>query len=268
MNAPRIAVIIPCHNAADTLAEAVHSVLMQAAVSSIWIVDDHSTDRSRLVAQELAEPHPEKIKLLHMPSHSGAAHARNWAALHVQEPYIAFLDADDIYERYALDAPAYAFRIMPELAAIRLALHPFGWPERYTAHEQFAQAWWRIEMLGAGNLIIKRNIYLAAGGFPHDDLFKRFGGEDAAFNLALYNNLDIGTLFDQPGVHYRHKNGSHGERMLNALLYNQQPEGITPADMQAADAVTARIKQNLNDVRLMLGSGGDGKVIPLVVEEG
>ena len=268
MSTPQIAVIIPCYNAAETLAESVHSALMQAAVNSIWVVNDGSTDHSQRIAQQLAQQHPEKIKHLDMPTRSGASLARNWAALHVSEPHIAFLDADDVYERYALDAPAHAFRAMPELAAIRLALHPLNWPEHYTGHEQFAQAWWRIEMLGAGNLIIKRNIYLAAGGFPHDELFKRFGGEDAAFNLALYNDsLTIGTLFDQPGVHYRHKKDSHGERMLNALLYAKHPEHITPADMQAADAVTNRIKHSLNDVRQTLGNGSDGKVVPLVVEE-
>ena len=268
MSTPHIAVIIPCYNAADTLAEAVHSALMQVAVSSIWIIDDQSTDHSRHIAEQLACQHPDKIRLLCMPTRSGASLARNWGALHVNEPHIAFLDADDVYERYALDAPAHAFRAMPELAAIHLAFHPLAWPEHYTAHEQFAQAWWRIEMLGAGNLVIKRSIYLAAGGFPHDDLFKCFCCEDIAFNLALYNDsLTIGTLFDQPGVHYRHKTGSHGERMLNGLLYAQQPEHITAADVQAADAVTERIKQSLRDVRQMLGQGNDGKVVPLVVVE-
>ena len=139
MSTPHIAVIIPCYNAADTLAEAVHSALMQVAVSSIWIVDDQSTDHSRHIAEQLACQHPDKIRLLCMPIRSGASFARNWGALHVNEPHIAFLDADDVYERYALDAPAHAFRAMPELAAIHLAFHPLAWPEHYTAHEQYTQ---------------------------------------------------------------------------------------------------------------------------------
>ena len=100
-------------------------------------------------------------------------------------------------------------------------------------------------MLGAGNLIIKRNIYFAAGGLTYDDLFKCFGGEGIAFNFALYNDsLTIDTLIDQQVLTTATKTGSHGERMLNGLLYAQQPEHITAADVQAADAVTERIKQS------------------------
>lgn len=267
METQPIAVIIPCYNAADTLHEAVTSALNQAAVSSIWIVDDVSSDNSVTVAQTLAARYPDKIKLLNMTHNSGAALARNWAALHVSESLIAFLDADDIYSSNALDVAAFSFKFIAELAAVRLALHPLGWADKYTAHPDFPRAWRGVEMTGAGNLIIRRSVFLAAGGFPTDELFKRHGGEDAALGLALHASVMVGTLFDQTGVHYRHKNGSHGERLLNTYLHDQAPEGITTLDINQANAVTERIKTTLTNLRPILAKEHH-QAVPLMVEMG
>ena len=113
---------------------------MQAAVSSIWIINDQSTDHSRHIAEQLACQRSDKKSGFFVcppvtvhPSRAIGVHCMSMSQ------HIAFLDADDVYERYALDAPAHAFHAMRELVAIRLAFHPLAWPEHYTAHEQYTQ---------------------------------------------------------------------------------------------------------------------------------
>ena len=56
----RVSVVIPCFNYGRHLAEAVESVLTQSERDvEVIIVDDGSTDDSRVVAQSLIEAHPE-----------------------------------------------------------------------------------------------------------------------------------------------------------------------------------------------------------------
>lgn len=264
-NTQTIAVIIPCYNAADTLAEAVFSALRQNDVASIWIVNDASSDASEQVAEQLVKAFPEKINLLNMPKNSGAAMARNWAALHAKETLLAFLDADDVYEEHALSAAAAAFQFLPELAVVRLTLKPWGVPENFTTHPNFSRAWRSAEMTGAGNLVMLRSLFLAAGGFPNDDLFKKHGGEDAALGLALHDSVMVGTLFEHPGVMYRYREGSHCERLLNVHLFEKFPMNITAEDVAQADQVTAHIKNSLLSLRMTIRAEG-GAVVPLHVQ--
>lgn len=262
----QVAVVMPCHNAAETVVEAVASALQQSAVSCIYIVDDASTDDSFGLLHNLASRYPSRIKVLQTPVKSGAAVARNWGVMHVNESIVAFLDADDVYRPHALDAAVMAFHCIPQLAMVRLPLHPWGVPEKYAAHEGFKRAWRSVEMTGAGNMVILKTVFLAAGGFPQDALFRRFGGEDAALGLALHDTVMVGTLFEDVGVLYRYKSGSHCQRLLNAHLFQHMPEGLLQNHLDEANAVTERIVQNLKRMSGVL-AGSMGKVVPLLVEE-
>lgn len=126
---PTLDIIIPCYNAAATLAEAAESALAQNVAQTVWLVDDASQDDTPRVIAALAARHP-KIRSLRLPQNSGAAAARNWGALHSTADYTAFLDADDAYETEALAAAAFALQHLPYLALVRLKLRPAGFPEQ------------------------------------------------------------------------------------------------------------------------------------------
>jgi len=62
-----ISVVMPCHNAALYLDEAIASVLEQSYPQvELIVVDDGSTDGSADILQRLAAAHPERI-ILHLP---------------------------------------------------------------------------------------------------------------------------------------------------------------------------------------------------------
>jgi glycosyltransferase involved in cell wall biosynthesis len=97
-----ISVVMPCHNAAPYVEEAVGSVLGQTYPHvELIVVDDGSTDGSSEILQRLASRHPERITLIYQ-NRAGPFAARNRALAHANGNYIAFLDADDSWQPDAL----------------------------------------------------------------------------------------------------------------------------------------------------------------------
>lgn len=250
---PTLDVIIPCYNAAATLRSAAESALVQSCVHTVWLVDDASQDDTAEVMAELAAQYPQ-IRCAHLPQNGGAAQARNWGALQSDADFAAFLDADDAYEAEALAPACLALETIPYLALVRLKLRPAGFPEHYTTHPVFAKAWRRLEMTVGGNMIFRRSVLLACGGFPQDPLFRRFGGEDAALGIALTRAAVVGTLFgdNDPAVIHNHRPGIHAEKLLDAALFGKMPDGMTERHQAEAEAVTQRICNALATVKTAL----------------
>ena len=151
----------------------------------------------------------------------GTARARNWGALQSRADFTAFLDADDAYEVSAL-LPAYtALSRFTYLSLVRLKLRPVGFPNRYLTHPDFNRAWQQLEMTVGGNTVFRRNTLLACGGFPQDEIFRTFGGEDAALGIALTRSSVVGTLFGEQDAAVRHtyRPNIHAERLLELALY-------------------------------------------------
>jgi glycosyltransferase involved in cell wall biosynthesis len=108
-----ISVVMPCHNAAPYVEEAIASVLGQSYPHvELIVVDDGSTDGSADILQRLAAPHPERITLIYQ-NRNGPFAARNRALAHANGNYIAFLDADDIWHPDALRLMHAALEAVP-----------------------------------------------------------------------------------------------------------------------------------------------------------
>lgn len=100
---PEIAVVIPCHNYARFLGQAIDSVLAQSLPAhEIVVVDDGSTDDTPAVC----ERYPT-VKYL-AQSNLGPAGARNAGIRSSTSSRILFLDADDLLAPSALESLAAA----------------------------------------------------------------------------------------------------------------------------------------------------------------
>lgn len=94
--AKQVSVIIPCYNAGPWIARTIRSVQSQGpVVSEIVVVDDGSTDDSLDVLRPLADA--GEIVLITGPN-KGGCHARNRGLEQAHGTYVAFIDADDLYE--------------------------------------------------------------------------------------------------------------------------------------------------------------------------
>lgn len=107
-----LAVVVPCYNGADHLADTLNAVLGQmdidpaTAAAKIIVSDDGSTDNS----VEIANQFGDKVEVLAGPNR-GACHARNWGASVARDlgaTHVLFLDADDRVEGAYFKAAAQA----------------------------------------------------------------------------------------------------------------------------------------------------------------
>jgi glycosyltransferase involved in cell wall biosynthesis len=90
---PVVSVIIPTHNRAAMIKEAVASVLTQSFTNfELIVVDDGSTDQT---ARELAV-YGDRVRVLPQPRR-GVAAARNSGVRIAHGEYLAFLDSDDFW---------------------------------------------------------------------------------------------------------------------------------------------------------------------------
>lgn len=100
-----ISVVIPAHNAAETIRASVESLIRQTRpVQEIIIVENGSTDDTAQVASDLAKKY-SSVKLIH--SEPGVSIARNTGILASTSEYIAWLDADDTYTADAMETLGY-----------------------------------------------------------------------------------------------------------------------------------------------------------------
>jgi glycosyltransferase involved in cell wall biosynthesis len=92
--AAQISVIIPVYNGEQYLAEAINSVLDQTTpASQIIVVDDGSTDATKLVAEGFGK----HIEYIWQEPSGKAAVARNRGLKQARGEYLTFLDADDLW---------------------------------------------------------------------------------------------------------------------------------------------------------------------------
>ena len=98
-----VSVIIPCHNAADYVGQAIESVINQTdPPTQVIVVDDGSEDDTAKVVRCYADrpdqdPGATQVELIRQKTKSGVSKARNVAIDAARGQYVAFLDADDLW---------------------------------------------------------------------------------------------------------------------------------------------------------------------------
>ena len=214
---PLISVVIPCHNHAHFLAEAIESARASEFPVEVVVVDDGSTDGSA----EVAERYP--VDLIRQDNR-GLAAARNRGLTDCRGAFVVFLDADDRLLPGGLDIAARA------LCAHRSCAFAYGrcimmgpdgvfWP---TPEQAIVRAGHYATFLRTNPVwmpamaIIRREALQTCGGFRH--------GFDAAADYDLYLRLSASNLVHDHGQRvaaYRRHEGSmsnSARRMLRETL--------------------------------------------------
>jgi glycosyltransferase involved in cell wall biosynthesis len=216
-----ISIIIPCYSAATTLARTLESCVIQPEASQIIVVDDASTDNSAEIVLQYRQRDP-RIELLTTPANGGSARARNWAALHASQDLLAFIDADDEYLPGALAMAQRFLQQAPGEASIRLDVEFVGFPARIVNHPDFERLAAVLSNTLPSSLVIRRPVYLALGGFPMHEFFRRVGGDDGALSWALSALFGNRRLIDAKRVLMHYHDGIHAERFF-ATCMGMQP---------------------------------------------
>jgi glycosyltransferase involved in cell wall biosynthesis len=122
---PSLSLVVPAHNAAETLAACLQAVFAAAPPAQIIVVDDASTDATAEIAARFA------CELIRLPTNRGAAAARNVGAAAAQGDILFFLDSDILIAHDTLACIQRAFADDPTLAAL------FGSYQKNTTPQNF-----------------------------------------------------------------------------------------------------------------------------------
>ncbi|MDY6828010.1 MAG: glycosyltransferase family 2 protein [Pseudomonadota bacterium] len=120
-----ISVVIPTHNRADLLLEAVASVAAQTlGTVELVVVDDGSSPPVDRQAIEGTFSGP--LQLIHHQTALGVPSAKNAGIRAAQGEVIVLLDDDDLLTEDALEVIAEGFSTHPHLDCIFMGVEPFG----------------------------------------------------------------------------------------------------------------------------------------------
>ncbi len=111
---PVFSVVVPCHNASETLEETILSVLNQTAQDwELILIEDNSTDNTLALAESYAERDPRIVVLA--GNQGGPSPTRNLGASFARGLVLVFLDADDTLRPASLETLRIAFTDDPNL---------------------------------------------------------------------------------------------------------------------------------------------------------
>jgi glycosyltransferase involved in cell wall biosynthesis len=98
MSHPRVSVAMVAYNHEAFLTEAIESVLAQEYGDwDLVIGEDHSTDRTRSIAERFEREHPDRIRVLRDEKHLGGRHNYVRTLRACRGEFVAQLDGDDFW---------------------------------------------------------------------------------------------------------------------------------------------------------------------------
>jgi glycosyltransferase involved in cell wall biosynthesis len=189
-----VSVVIPVHNGAGTVARALESALAQRHPAvEVVVADDGSTDDTRVVAGRYGD----RVRVVTQPNR-GAAAARNLGICEARGEFLAFLDADDLWEPGALELQAAAMSASPTpdvvLGHVRLAVRP-------EAAGGFVPAGPPYVSYSIDGALFRRSVFDRVGTF---DPALRFGEDVDWFLRAREAGIPMSVLPETTLVYRRH----------------------------------------------------------------
>jgi glycosyltransferase involved in cell wall biosynthesis len=117
MSLAELSVIIPCYRCADTIERAVASVDAQTLrPAELILVDDCSGDDTLETLRVIQQAYGEKwIKIISPDENKGCGGARNIGWSIATQPYVAFLDADDVWVPHKVEIQFNWMRNHPDV---------------------------------------------------------------------------------------------------------------------------------------------------------
>jgi glycosyltransferase involved in cell wall biosynthesis len=202
MSTPALSVVIPAFNAARHVSQAVDSALQQTFRDvEIVVVDDGSTDDT---LARLA-PYGERIRIVRQ-ANAGVALARNAGSAAARGRYVAFLDADDVWQPDKTHRQLEALAQEPDARASYTAFQLVA--DDLTPKEvrrTVRQGSLVEDLLCLGNVVGTPSTVVC-----ERDLLREVGGFDPDLSLGadwdLWLRLSVRTPFayvDEPLVLYR-----------------------------------------------------------------
>src|SRR5205807_9239792 len=107
-----VSAVMPAYNAAPFIREAIESVFAQTvAPAEFFVVDDGSTDDTARIAESMG------VRVISQ-ANAGLPGARNRCVREASQPWVAFIDQDDLWEAEKIERQMEIASANPELGII------------------------------------------------------------------------------------------------------------------------------------------------------
>jgi len=233
--APIVSVVLPFLDTEAFLADAIASVRAQTWPDwELVLIDDGSSDGSRVIAEAAARDDP-RVRVLTRPEgiRGGAAAARNIGIRHAHGEFIAFLDADDLYEPHQLATLVHAFEQHAKVVMVYAPTrwwHPGAEARDWTEHvrglggrvHRPPRLFSRVLLLQRGHVpctcgvMVRRTALGEVGGF--EESFELY--EDQTLWAKLMLRFPV-YVEQRPGARYRQHDGSTTARSERSGAYDR-----------------------------------------------
>gem|GEM_PF-181890 len=230
---PLISIIIPVHNGARFIKQAIDNILQQNYPAiEIILVDDGSTDDTQKVVEKLNVD----VRCFYQPN-SGPASARNRAIRDVSGEYIAFLDVDDLWPENNLELLMKYLIENPDLDLVR------GYAQLFRLNQEG-----KTEYIGnpkesypnyIGAALYRKSVFEKVGLYDPE---LRFGEDGDWFNRAVEKKVLMKRLEEVTLLVRRHEgNMTKGKSIveLNALkVFKKKLERKRSGEVNPAEEIT------------------------------
>lgn len=167
---PTLSVIMPCFNQAKYLVDSIEAILNQSYDDlELIITDDCSSDESREIIEYFRKIDKRVVAIFHSRNH-GVSSARNTAIKASKGNYIAFCDADDIWEN-----------------------------DKTKIQVEYIQSTSECDVLYCDSVIINEE------GIPTGEKFSSLHGKEKDFRGNLFWELSLTNFINTPTVLLRKK---------------------------------------------------------------
>lgn len=218
MDAPAVSVMIPTYNSLGFLREAVASVLAQTCTSwELIVVDDGSSDGTADWLRSLVDA---RIRFV-LAAHTGnLARVRNLGVAAGTAPWLAFLDADDLWQPHKLERQLALHAANPAIRwsyTGRTLVDGAGEPLPGRFPWNPVQGWILRELLtheaaiSSPSMLVARSLLAEVGGF--DEQFAYAGDYDLRLRLAIRSACGV---VDEPLVRIRRHDACRTRRQPDA----------------------------------------------------
>jgi len=206
-----VSVIIPAYNAERFLRETVASVLAQTYPHfEVIIVEDGAKDGTGALADQLAAE-DSRVTAIHQPN-GGVSRARNHGFRRSQGEFVAFLDADDVWEPDNLSQKVAYLQAYPEVGLVSSAVSLIDGESKPLGRTLAGRGgkvlndllyWDGGTVQSPSSFLTRRDVVLRTGCFDP----RLSTSADREFYMRVAQHYTFGYI-DQPLLRYRVSAGS------------------------------------------------------------
>jgi glycosyltransferase involved in cell wall biosynthesis len=261
MNKPLVSVILPVHNAASYVEEAVQSILNQTYGNlELIVVDDGCTDSSMDKIHSLSD---SRIVVIRNPSNSGLAASLNVAIGRASGSFLARMDADDISSPVRIEQQLRALEENPSVSVLGTGLRYFGF-SAYKNYFPLTHDLCKAKLLfnvcfGHSSLMFRKEVFARPENLYNHE-FKQYS-EDYDLYVRLVTQYQFANLKNLY-VRYRTfkpalKEEAEDKRRINSRLVRNRflnAMGVVPSagememHCQAADFAAGLEKKTIMEI--------------------